>query len=201
MAKKFTQVEWTRQVHEQFIYYPPYKIKKFIQEAILILQGIVARGDMLAIEGVGRLIAVEKKPRFGVRNLSDPTQPAFTMPARKRVCFVAKKNFSSIKKYTLLKPEYKKYKFSDCLAELVNKIQDQALASSMLTIFIDAVNGLLSNDSKYTKVEIRGLLVFSQAVVKQRKAINPSTGQAILVKEKMKISFKQSKYFTDLYSS
>jgi len=198
---KFTLQKWVDKVYEQQNELPKYKIKIIIRKTVLLLQSIILNGDMLVIPNVGRFVVVVKKPKFGVRNLSDLSQAPFTLPERKKLCFFAQRHYKALQLNTIMKPDFKKVSIKDCLSKIKIITNNSDLAKIILLTLTSTMERLLDVNSPFNKIEIEGLLVLTAAIAKERKGRNPNTGNPIIIKEKLKYSFNEPLAFKKLLSN
>ena len=199
MSNSFTKSEWINVVNEKQIGYRKGQIKKIIGEVVDWLQDVILRGDMLTMPKVGKLVVVVKKERFGVRNVSDLTQPTFTLPSHKKLCFYPSTYNNSLDESDMLNPDFKKLGKPDRIAGISHITNDHELSLLIYNVLINVLESLLIEDSKYSRVEIRGLMSLTRKLAKEKIGRNPKTGEVLIIEEKLKYSFKQPLSFKKLF--
>jgi DNA-binding protein HU-beta len=79
--------------------------------------------------------------------------------------------------------------------QLVNEIaKDTGLSKVAVNSFLESMLKITIEKSKaYDKIVLPGFGTFSMSVSKERKGINPSTLESIIIPEKRKLKFRPSK--------
>lgn len=138
----------------------------------------------IALKGMGTLAVIYKKPRKGVRNIKTGEE----LVLDSRYVVTLKKSFKTDNKVNM--PD-----FCEQVMEEMHEDEDfeKVAYVDVHAIYKEFLKNIAEVENGEKRIEIRDLGVFYPSLMSERNSRNPRTGESIVTKEKIKLSFKYSK--------